>query len=152
MLYEYVLPFDAPLWSLWVAFFASAGIGVTVACFSARYDWVGFVLLGAWLGATSTLFLASIYARIAFAAFVLYKMWGKNKVTGAIVAAGLVVIPMGYAYVFNEVTFWLCFAAITLVCSYAAYAIKDLLITIATSLLGSYLAVRVFFLAFTQKR
>ena len=141
-----MLPFDAPLWTLWLAFFASAGIGMTVACFSAKYDTVGFVLLGAWLGATSTIFLSDIYARVAFAIFVVYKMWHKNLSMGLLVGAGLITIPIAYTYVFNEITFWLCFIAITAVCAYAAFAIKDLLITLATSLLGAYVAVRVFLL------
>ncbi len=117
-------------------------VGIIVACFTARFDSVGFVLLGAWLGATSTIFLANIYARCAFAAFVVYKMWKKNIRMGLLVGAGLIVVPILYLYTFNTVTFWLCMGAITVVCAFAAYAIKDLLVTVATSILGAYLSVR----------
>ncbi len=91
------------MWSLWLTFAVSAVVGIVVASLTARYDSVGFVLLGAWLGATSTIFLSNIYARCAFAAFVVYKMWKRNLVAGILTGVALVVIPMGYFYVFNTV-------------------------------------------------
>jgi len=144
IMYEYVLPFNVEVWILWISFLGSTIVGMVVACFVAKHDWIGFVLLGAWLGATSTLFLSNIYARVVAGVFVGYKTWNQNRVMGLIAGAALIVIPFAYTYVFNEITFWICFAAITAVCAYSAFAIKDLLITIATSFLGSYLAVRVF--------
>ena len=142
-MYEFVLPFNAPLWSLWLSFFGCVLVGAIVAGFTARFDWIGFILLGAWLGVTSTIFLSNIYARVAVAVFVLYKMWQKNLKMALIISACIIIIPFFYVYVFNEITFWICFIVIAIVYAYAAYVIKDLLNTIATSLLGSYLAVRV---------
>ena len=91
------------MWSLWLTFAASVIVGVIVSCLTAKYDTVGFILLGAWLGATSTIFLANIYARLAFAAFVLYKMWRRSITVAASVALALIILPMLYTMIFNEV-------------------------------------------------
>ena len=69
-------------------------LGITVACLVARFDTIGFVLLGAWFGATSSLILGNIIVRGAVAAFLLYKMWKVSLKLGLILAGGLVLIPL----------------------------------------------------------
>ena len=140
--YEYVLPFSSPNWVLWLIFLISLTFGVFTAYMIARYQNAGFILLGVWFGASFTILFKNIIFRIVVAAFLIYKMWKKERVKSIILATGLLVIPSIYTIWANEITFWVCLVATSALGGISAYFLKDLLVTITTSFIGAYLTIR----------
>lgn len=74
-----------------------------VAYFVAYYEWIGFAVLGGWLGATFTLFLKNLYVRLVMSGIVVYMSWPKDIKIGVGTALGLMFIPMLYFTYLNEV-------------------------------------------------
>jgi len=140
--YEFVLPFNTPEWLLWFIMIISLGMGFLAAYFSAKYNAVGFVLLGVWLGATFTIVFENIIIRTLVAAFLIYRVWFTDRIKGIILGVGLAAIPCIYIYFPNEYTLWFCLIGTSSLCGGIAYFLKDLLTTIATAFIGAYLTVR----------
>ena len=140
--YEYVLPFNTPEWMLWFILMLSVGMGTGAAYMIARYKEAGFILLGAWLGASFTIVFENIIIRALVAGFLVYRVWKTERVKGIILAAGLLLIPTLYTFYANETTFWICIIGTSALCGAIAYSLKDLLTTLATAFIGAYLSVR----------
>jgi len=88
-----VLPYDTPEWSIWLIIILSVILGIGTGYITAKYQAVGFVLLGVWLGTSFTLVLENFVIRGAVAGFVLYRVWYKQRTIGIVLAAGLLIIP-----------------------------------------------------------
>ncbi len=140
--YEVLLPFDAATWLVGLVLFMSLALGVASAHFAAKYQTAGFVLLGAWLGASFTVIFEDFIHRALVCAFLMYKIWRNQLLKGAIITAGLLFIPLIYTLYVNEITFWISFVSTTALCGVIAYSVEDLLVIIATSFIGAYLSVR----------
>jgi hypothetical protein len=140
--YEFVIPFDSPEWVLWLILIISVVFGVIAAFMVAKYQAAGFVLLGAWFGASFTIVFKNIILRAIISAFLVYKMWKRERVKSIILAAGLLVIPTIYTIWANEITFWVSLVGTCILCGVSAYFLKDLLVTLTTSFIGAYFIVR----------
>ena len=140
--YEFVIPFDSPEWVLWVILVISLTFGVIAAFMVAKYQAAGFVLLGAWFGASFTIVFKNIILRAVISAFLVYKMWKKERVKSIILAAGLLAIPTIYTIWANEITFWVSLVGTCILCGVSAYFLKDLLVTLSTSFIGAYFVIR----------
>lgn len=141
-MYEIVLPLNSPEWSLWLVFFFSILIGVVTSFYGAKYDWVGFVVLGIWIGMTFTIVLDKIYIRAIICLALVYKLWRVNRVMGIILGVGMLVIPMIYSFFPNQITMWVSFLGTAALCAIVAFYIQELLIELTTSLIGAYIAIR----------
>ena len=136
------LPLNAPVWGVGFALLLSVAFGVPAAYYAAKHQAAGFILLGAWMGASFTIVLQNFIVRACVSGLLLYTVRSAGFVKSIAYAAGLLFIPLIYTLFVNEVTFWISFISTTLICGVIAYSVKELLITIATSFIGAYLVVR----------
>lgn len=140
--YEFVIPFDSPEWVLWMILVISLIFGVVAAFMIAKYQAAGFILLGAWFGASFTIVFTNIILRAVIAGFLVYKMWKKERAKSLVLGGGLLAIPMVYTIWPNEVTFWVSLVGTCALCGASAYFLKDLLVTLTTAFIGAYIIVR----------
>lgn len=142
------LPLDAAIWVVCLVEALSVGIGIGLAYFTAKNQVLGIVLLGLWMGVSFTVVLQDFVIRALISGFLLYKIKSKGFAKSALMAAGLLFIPLLYTFFASEITFWISFGATTILCGMIAYSAKELIISIATSLIGAFLVVRGIALAF----
>eukprot|EP00826_Nyctotherus_ovalis_P061993 TRINITY_DN8889_c0_g1_i16.p1 TRINITY_DN8889_c0_g1~~TRINITY_DN8889_c0_g1_i16.p1 ORF type:complete len:446 (+),score=106.73 TRINITY_DN8889_c0_g1_i16:72-1409(+) len=142
------LPLDAAIWVVCLVEALSVGIGIGLAYCTAKNQILGIVLLGLWMGVSFTVVLQNFIIRALISGFLLYKVRSKGFAQSALMAAGLLFIPLFYTFFPSEFTFWFSFGATTILCGMIAYSAKELIISIATSLIGAFLVVRGIALAF----
>jgi hypothetical protein len=131
----------------WVALLEliiSLGLGAVGGYYCYKYDIVGFIILGAWLGATTTILFQNIVIRAIATGLLIYRLWEPAKTIGIILGSCIFLIPILYTYVLVDVyMFWACFVVMAVVGSVIAYLLRNTLVNIGTSFLGAYLVISV---------
>ena len=86
-------------WLLWVEFIVSLGLGTGCAYLLSKFDAIGFVLLGAWFGATTTVLFQNIFLRAIVSGLLVYKMWDTTKNEGIALGSSLFLVPILFTYI-----------------------------------------------------
>lgn len=91
-------------WLLWIEFLLSIGLGTGAAYLLSKFDAIGFVLLGAWFGATTTVLFQNIVLRFIVSGLLVFKMWfTERKKEGIVLGSALFLVPILFTYVFVNV-------------------------------------------------
>lgn len=90
---------EVAAWLLWIEFAVSLALGAGVGYFLAEYDTIGFILLGAWFGATTTVLFQNIFLRAVVSGLLVLKMWFTARNEGIALGASLFLIPIVFTYI-----------------------------------------------------
>lgn len=86
-------------WLVWLELMISIALGTALGYFLSKIDIVGFIILGAWFGATTTFLFQNIIIRAIVSAALVWKLWEKAKYPGIALGSCLLIIPILFTYV-----------------------------------------------------